>query len=116
MLPLITVTGAGITIMANILLIPALGMVGAAIATLMCYSATSLMILYYSRKYMPVPYKLGKALLMMAIAVTALWISTQNMLPFSGDFTGRLVIFIGSLFILIAIGLSNTKFAFINKV
>ncbi|MEX2404117.1 MAG: polysaccharide biosynthesis C-terminal domain-containing protein, partial [Balneolales bacterium] len=112
-LPLITLLGAMITVGLNTLLIPLWGMQGAATATLVCYAAMSLMILYYSRRYLPVPYQLGKAGLMMIIAVAALLSADFIIIPFINDLAGRIVIFIISLFILIPLGLSSTKL--VNK-
>lgn len=112
-LPMITLAGAAVTVTLNVLLVPLLGMQGAAIATLVCYAAMSLMILYYSRRYLPVPYQIGKAGLMMIIAVLALLLPEIIVFPFLNDLAGRIVIFIVSLFILIPLGLSSTKF--VNK-
>ncbi|MEX2641246.1 MAG: polysaccharide biosynthesis C-terminal domain-containing protein [Balneolales bacterium] len=109
-LPLITLAGAVVTVVLNLTLIPVMGMLGAAVATLACYASMSMMILFYSRRYMPVTYQLGKAVLMMAIAVAALLGANLVSLPFLHELTGRFVIFIVSLFILIPLGLSNTKF------
>ncbi|MEX0778575.1 MAG: polysaccharide biosynthesis C-terminal domain-containing protein [Balneolales bacterium] len=108
-LPLITLGGAIITVTLNVLLIPVLGMQGAAIATLVCYAAMSLMILYYSRGYLSVPYQIGKAGVMMAIAVTGLILADSVSFPFINELAGKMVIFIISLVILIPLGLSTTK-------
>ena len=68
-LPQITLIGAGITIAANFVMIPYLGMMGSALATLCSYAVMALMIYYYSVNAFKVPYKLMTALGMMLISV-----------------------------------------------
>lgn len=67
-LPQITLVGATITIIANLILIPLLGMVGAALATLTSYAVMAIMIYYYSTKAFHVPYKLATGFSVMLIA------------------------------------------------
>ncbi|MEX2464146.1 MAG: oligosaccharide flippase family protein, partial [Balneolaceae bacterium] len=62
----ITLFGAIITIIANLILIPFYGMVGSAVATLLSYSAMAVTLGIYSQKIMDVPYKLPRAVLLMA--------------------------------------------------
>lgn len=71
-LPVITLIGAAITIVANLLLIPYWGMMGAAGATLLSYASMALMLYYQSVKTYPVNYQLVRAFLMMGIAVACL--------------------------------------------
>jgi O-antigen/teichoic acid export membrane protein len=67
-LPQITLIGAGITIAANLILIPYFGMMGSALATLASYAVMALIIYYYSTKAFDVPYKLLTGFGMMVIA------------------------------------------------
>ena len=69
-LPYITGIGAAINILTNILLIPVLGMFGAAWATLFAYAGMALAIFVVSQKYYPVKYELGR-LFKIGIAITA---------------------------------------------
>lgn len=57
----ITLTGAVITVVTNILLIPWLGMYGAAVATLLSYTVMALILGNYSKKVMYVPYRLPES-------------------------------------------------------
>ena len=57
-LPQITLIGAGITIISNLILIPFFGMMGSAAATLLSYAAMAMLIYYYSTSAFSVPYKL----------------------------------------------------------
>lgn len=69
-LPGITAVGAFITVILNFLLVPIMGMDGAAIATLACYTVISGLILYFSHKEMKVPYRIVRSVV--AIFGTAL--------------------------------------------
>ncbi|MGF1671731.1 MAG: lipopolysaccharide biosynthesis protein, partial [Balneolaceae bacterium] len=60
----ITLMGALITIITNLLLIPLLGMTGSAIATLLSYSTMAIVLGLYSRKVMDVPYRFKSGLLL----------------------------------------------------
>lgn len=63
----ITLMGAAITIIANLLLIPYYGMTGSAAATLLSYSAMAVSLGYFSKKVMDVPYRLPQSFILMAI-------------------------------------------------
>lgn len=63
----ITLMGAGITIIANLLLIPVYGMVGSAIATLLSYGTMATTLGIFSKKVMDVPYRLPESFGLMAI-------------------------------------------------
>ncbi len=52
--------GATITVVANFVLIPYLGFVGSAWATLICYFAMAVASYLLGRKYYPIPYPIGK--------------------------------------------------------
>ncbi|MCH2450641.1 MAG: oligosaccharide flippase family protein [Gracilimonas sp.] len=57
-LPQITLIGAAITIVANLVMIPFFGMMGSAMATLLSYAVMAMLIYYYSTNAFEVPYKL----------------------------------------------------------
>lgn len=65
-LPKITLLGACITVAANALLIPLLGMLGAAYATLLSYASMALWLFIHVRSLYPVPYPVGKVVFVMA--------------------------------------------------
>ncbi len=52
----ISLTGALITILLNYVLIPFLGYLGSAIATLICYLSMAAINFYYGQKHFPIPY------------------------------------------------------------
>lgn len=57
----ISVIGAFVTVVLNFLLIPVIGFIGSAIATLVCYFSMSLISYILGKKHYPVPYRLGHA-------------------------------------------------------
>jgi O-antigen/teichoic acid export membrane protein len=63
----ITLMGAVITIIANLLLIPVYGMIGSAIATLLSYGAMATTLGIFSKKVMDVPYRLPESFGLMVV-------------------------------------------------
>ena len=58
--PIVTGAGAIVNVVANLLLIPALGIVGAALATLASYIVMAYGLYYYSQKFYKIEYELSK--------------------------------------------------------
>lgn len=69
----ITLVGAVITIVANLIMIPYYGMVGSAIATLLSYSTMAIVLGIYSQKVMNVPFKMPETFLLMVVLTTAVF-------------------------------------------
>jgi len=69
----ITLLGAGITIVANLIMIPWFGMVGSAIATLMSYSTMAIVLGIYSQRVMNIPFKMPETFLLMAVLTGAVF-------------------------------------------
>ena len=67
-LPQITLIGAAITIVANLVMIPFFGMMGSAMATLLSYAVMAMLIYYYSTNAFEVPYKLVSGFGVMLLA------------------------------------------------
>ncbi|KUG08222.1 lipopolysaccharide biosynthesis protein [Solirubrum puertoriconensis] len=69
----ISFAGAALTITLNFLLIPVLGYMGSAIATLACYFMMAAVCWWLGNRYFPVPYPIGRlaAWLLAAVAVVA---------------------------------------------
>ena len=74
--------GAAITIGFNLLLIPVLGYMGSAIATLICYFTMALVCYLLGNKHYPIPYPVGSMvsyiLLAMALVAAALYLPVEN--------------------------------------
>ncbi|NBB77145.1 MAG: oligosaccharide flippase family protein [Bacteroidetes bacterium] len=79
----ITLTGAAITVVVNLLLIPIYGMTGSAIATLLSYATMALVLAVVSRRIIQVPYRLPSAFLLM-IASALLVLSEPMMAGLTG--------------------------------
>jgi O-antigen/teichoic acid export membrane protein len=72
----ISVVGALITIGFNLLLIPHLGYMGSAWATLICYASMVVLSFYLGRKYYPIPYEM-KSIFLTLGAFLILWIFAE---------------------------------------
>ncbi|WP_037318429.1 oligosaccharide flippase family protein [Salegentibacter sp. Hel_I_6] len=94
----ISIFGAMVTILFNILLIPVLGFIAAAWATLAAYASMAIISYFYGRKYYPIPYNLKKigGYLMLSVLF-----SVFSFYVFRGNyFVGitLLLIFIGAVY------------------
>ncbi len=94
--PQITLYGAVLTISGNLLLVPVLGMMGSALATLGCYALMSMFAWYYSGKVYPVNYPIKSVIFIMVWAcllVTAGF--TMPVVFISEQFSRFLLLLIG---------------------
>lgn len=80
-LPVITWAGAMVTIFANMLLVPLLGMTGAAIATTTSYAVMSLVLLNDTKNAYPVAYALKPALVQVALLAGLVWLGSGTDWP-----------------------------------
>jgi O-antigen/teichoic acid export membrane protein len=78
----ITIGGAVITVLLNILLIPKLHYLGAALATFFCYSFMMLTSYFLGQKFYPVPYARKKLLAYLAL-VTLIYLLHRGLLMLS---------------------------------
>lgn len=69
----IALIGAGITIAVNFALIPVVGYMGSAWATLACYAGMATISYTWGQKHYPIPYNVSRVLLYMAGAVVLWW-------------------------------------------
>jgi O-antigen/teichoic acid export membrane protein len=58
--PVVTVAGAAVNVAANLLLIPRLGIAGAALATLASYMVMAAGLFFFAQKFYKVPYEFGR--------------------------------------------------------
>jgi O-antigen/teichoic acid export membrane protein len=71
--PYVTGAGALVNVVVNVLLIPVLGIIGAAIATLVAYIVMAAGLFYFSQKYYKINYEYGKILkIMLLIFITGI--------------------------------------------
>ena len=73
----IAIVGAGITLVCLFALVPVMGYMGAAWATLICYASMAAISFAWGQRHYPVPYNIGRVLLYMAGAVLLWWGSEQ---------------------------------------
>ena len=73
----ITLLGAAITIVANLLLIPHFGMTGSAIATLLSYGTMATVLGLYSKKIMEVPYRLPESFGFMGLIAALVFVEPE---------------------------------------
>lgn len=99
----ISVGGAVITIVLNMLLIPLLGFTGSAITTLICYLGMTVATYLLGRKYFPVPYMVGNAMYYILLALFILllnhFLPTRGMYQQLGISTLLLLAFTATVFL-----------------
>jgi O-antigen/teichoic acid export membrane protein len=71
----ISATGAAITLVANLLLVPYFGYVGSAWATLICYISMAIMGYMLGAKYYPIPYQVGRIFLYIILGLCLFFLS-----------------------------------------
>ncbi|MDZ7695268.1 MAG: polysaccharide biosynthesis C-terminal domain-containing protein [Balneolaceae bacterium] len=108
-LPQITLAGAAITVVLNLVLIPFFGMMGSAIATLVSYCSMALLLYRRSQKVYPVDYQLLRAFV--TIAIAALCLLAQPYLSgwFSSEWTANLLLLSLGVVTMCVTAFSETK-------
>lgn len=74
---LFTGIGALITVLFNVLLIPSMGYMACAWATLLCYAVMAVLVYSFGQKYYPIPYRMKHLLLYAAICGVAYYANTR---------------------------------------
>jgi len=95
----ITLTGAVITIIFNLILIPYMGMMGAATATVLSYLTMALMIYYYSVKAYKVPYKLVQGFGVVGVTAAVVFIKPFLSNQFFSDIVLSAILFAGAIIV-----------------
>ncbi|MBS1499585.1 MAG: oligosaccharide flippase family protein [Bacteroidetes bacterium] len=93
----ISLIGAAITIVLLLALIPTLGYMGAAWATLICYASMAAISYAWGQRHYPIPYDVGRVLAYMAFGVF-LWWACEH-LPLTGmlKYGFRMVVLAGAV-------------------
>ncbi|MDD3688044.1 MAG: polysaccharide biosynthesis C-terminal domain-containing protein, partial [Bacteroidales bacterium] len=100
----LAIIGAFITIVLNVILIPAYGYVGSAWATLICYFLMTLLSFYWGQKFYRVPYQIWNALFYFALALVLYFVSVE----FKSD--NQMIVYIfNSLLLIIFCGIFAVK-------
>ncbi|NJD23534.1 MAG: hypothetical protein FIA82_12855 [Melioribacter sp.] len=101
--PFVTGAGALINVVVNILLIPILGLIGAALATLASYVVMALGLYLFSRKVYPIKYEYGKVFKILTIITVTCILYYYLYYEIGLTFIYKLFLlagFLGSLFVL----------------
>ena len=70
----ISIFGAAITLLFNFILIPKIGILGSAWATLLCYFSMTIVSYFFGKQHFPVPYQAGRLLLYLGLIITVYFI------------------------------------------
>jgi len=65
----ISIIGALVTVLFNLVLIPKIGYTGSALASVACYASMSVICWLWGRKYYPIPYAWGKIMLHLIVGI-----------------------------------------------
>ena len=104
-LPQVTLTGAFITIIGNLVLVPRLGMEGSAWATLISYGVMALMLYRYSTKSFSVPYSKIRTFLILLIAASVIIIKPNMATLFDAKWVANLILFFSGAVLMTIIAL-----------
>ena len=74
---IITFVGAGVTVGLNYILIPAYGIMGSSLVTLICYFSMTALCYGIGQRYYPVPYTLGKDLGIITMACLIVFVNDK---------------------------------------
>lgn len=96
----ISIFGALITLILNVVLIPVIGFKGSAIATLSAYSVMMLLSFYFGKKYYPIPYNLKKIGLYLAVSILFSFLFFYNYRENYMIGSVMLIVFLGLVIIL----------------
>jgi O-antigen/teichoic acid export membrane protein len=100
---IIPITGAGITLALNFLLIPKMGYEGSAWATLACYGGMAILSYIIGQKHYAVPYNLRKIFLYLFVSVLFCMLGLQSMNWFENNIPPAMArIFLLGIFFLLA--------------
>ena len=111
-LPQITLMGAAITIAANLVLVPYLGMMGSAFATLMSYSSMAIMLYLHNRKIYPVRYPFRRVLPIMGFSLLIYlldyYLFPEGLLGISSGYVTAILFLVGVAGVFV-LGLTDRK-------
>ncbi|MDR2511643.1 MAG: polysaccharide biosynthesis C-terminal domain-containing protein [Bacteroidales bacterium] len=99
----ISILGAGITVILNFVLIPRIGYMGAAWATLICYVTMAIVSYVLGQKYYPISYKIGKMSLYFLLALILFFVNyfLIDFSPFINRIIAAVMLLVFVLFLLI---------------
>ena len=96
----ITLIGAFVTIVANIVLIPSYGILGSAIATVISYFVMAMIIYGYSTRAFSVPYNMLRAMAVLLISGLVLYAQSVVVVPHVSEVVVSVVLLVGGVFLI----------------
>lgn len=105
-LPLITGAAGVVNLVANFLLIPRYGPIGAALATLAGYLVMAALTYVFSNHYLPVPYEFGKIGKILGVILLILLLSLllTSFCPYIPGLGGRIILCLAFPFLAVLVG------------
>ena len=106
----ITFVGLAFTVIGNVMLIPSMGILGAAITTLIAYTGMFFASMYWGQKHYPVPYNWGKLSAFVLGATAVVWV-----IYYTGISNTAIKLLIGGLYLIVMVMVERRglfKFAF----
>lgn len=103
----ITLIGAFVTIILNLMLIPVYGMLGSAMATLASYFVMAMVIYRYSTQSFAVPYKLWQGFAVVGVTATSLFIKSFLSERYFSDIMASLIVLLIGLIIVVVISFGS---------
>ncbi|GAB5410759.1 MAG: oligosaccharide flippase family protein [Balneolaceae bacterium] len=93
----ITLIGASVTIIINLILIPLYGMMGSALATLASYLIMAMLIYRYSTQSFKVPYKLWQGFAVVGVAAITIFAKSFLSDQFFSDIAASIIAFVAGI-------------------
>jgi O-antigen/teichoic acid export membrane protein len=90
--PVVTGAGAAVNVLVNFLLIPVLGLIGAALATLASYVVMAGGLFYFSQKYYPIKYEYAKVFKILSLIIFCCCVYYYVLFNFGMTFPFKLVL------------------------
>lgn len=110
--PLVTGIGAAINVAANFILIPLIGILGAALATLFSYVAMSAGLFIISQKFYKIKYEYGKISKILLLLITTCLVYYYIYFNYEFSFAVKIILlfaFVSASFILKIVGVNEIK-------
>jgi len=105
----ITMIGALITLVGNILLVPEYGMQGAVWVKLLCFLTMAVLMYLLTQKVYPVPYRMPKNVMIILLSGAVVAVGHGFGTDFFEPFIAKLVLFVLSLVLLAFIGMTEIQ-------
>ena len=107
--PVVTASGAIINVVVNILLIPVIGIMGAAFATLASYMVMAIGLFYFSQKYYPINYEYGKIIRIISLIFITCAVYYYMYYQVGFKFYYKLILLAGFIFSLLILKVIESK-------